>query len=193
MLAFQRYKYYIIKIMKKAITLAILLLATLNITAQEKKHTYTLEDTTPITVFEKKNDKSVLYLVNDTAIKEGINTIKPEAIKEMKVENSAIERDGNIYNGSVKIIIKDNYTPELLSVHEFINKYTLLGSEPYLFGIDGKLINALPSDVIIDGKNIMQIKVTKVDRSELLPDFYFINLVIRTEDNVKKANEIRIK
>ncbi|WP_010255789.1 hypothetical protein [Myroides injenensis] len=179
--------------MKKAITSAILLLATLNISAQEKKHTYTLEDTTPITVFENKSKNTVLYLVNDTAINEGINTILPNVIKEMKVENSAIERDGIIYNSTVKIILKEDYTPELLPVHEFINKYTLLGSEPYLFAIDGKLINGLPSDVTIDGKNIMQIKVTKIDRSELLPDFYFINLITRTEDNVKKANEIKIK
>ena len=47
--------------------------------------------------------------------------------------------------------------------------------------------------MMVDEKNIMQIKVVKLDNLENAENLYFIKLLTRTKGNLKKANTIYIR
>jgi hypothetical protein len=104
-------------------------------------------------------------------------------IKSINIESGLIRIDNIDYSGKVQIVSIDNYLP----------KYTNLNNKPTLFMIDGNLVNEGSSDYIIDAKNILSITVDALNIKDEQIDLALVKILTRSEENIKKSKEIRIR
>jgi len=156
---------------------------------------YSENDTIPNVIYPKDNqtNKPIVLLDNNNVRFEILRTLNPNQIDSITIEKGKFEIDNREYNGKIIVKTKSNYQPNIINLKELILKYTELKNCNYVFSIDGEIVNADPKDVFIDEKNIMQIKVVKLDKTENIKGLYFITLLTRTPENLKKANTINIR
>ena len=156
---------------------------------------YSENDTIPNVIYPKDNqtNKPIVLLDNNNVRFEILRTLNPNQIDSITIEKGKFEIDNREYNGKIIVKTKSNYQPNIINLKELILKYTELKNCNYVFSIDGEIVNADPKDVFIDEKNIMQIKVVKLDKTENIKGLYFITLLTRTPENLKKANTIYIR
>jgi len=125
---------------------------------------------------------------------EVLNTLNPNNIESIQIEKNKIQIDGIEYYGKIIVKTKSNSNLSLLKISDFVKKYTDIRDEKYIFLIDGEILNADKNLMFIDEKNIMQIKVTKLDKIEdFKNNLFLIELLTRTKENLKKANTIYIR
>ena len=111
----------------------------------------------------------------------------------MTVEKGKVKINNTEYRSKIIVKTKSDYSPNLINIKDLISKYAKLENEKFIFSIDGEIINADQNLMMVDEKNIMQIKVVKLDNLENAENLYFIKLLTRTKGNLKKANTIYIR
>lgn len=158
-----------------------------------KTITYSESDTIPKVIYPEEKEKN-LYVIND---KKYTSPVLLKSIHENDIESISAERTNEIYRGKTyagKLIFKSKRTfkPKIISVSDLILKYTNLPKDSkFIFSIDEEIMNDDAKNTEVDEKNIMKIAVTKLDKS--IPDIYFIKILTRSKENLKKANEIIIR
>ena len=119
--------------------------------------------------------------------------VNPNQIESIKVENGKFKFKDKEYNGKLLITTKSDYDPNIINLTELIKKYTKLNTDNIIFSIDGNVINDNKNEVFVDEKDVMQIKVERLDQIEKNKDLYYINILTRTPENLKKLNTINIR
>ncbi|MBP1616659.1 MAG: hypothetical protein H6Q14_486 [Bacteroidetes bacterium] len=115
-------------------------------------------------------------------------TIDPQDIDSISVLKKEIVINNTKYNGQIYIKLKKEYNPKLISLTAIQQKYTKPTSMPTIFLIDNDIIKDNYADYLIDEKKVLKIIVDTTDSHIAV-----IKLITRTEENIKKANEITIK
>ena len=72
-------------------------------------------------------------------------------------------------------------------------KYTSIKENSTIFKIDNEIINADYDNYVIDENYILKINVEKFENSEEKLKFNIVNLITKTEENIKKSKEIIIR
>jgi len=192
--------------MKKTLFIAILLMVVncfgqkltgkvpgLRITKQE----IASENDTIIKVVYKteiENNKKPAYFINGKLINEGIlRTINPNEIATLNVEKKNIEIENVKYHEQLYIITKSAYKPKLISLNNLKAKYTNLKKNSTVFKIDGNIINADYDNFIVDEKYILKIIVENYENNAEKLNVNFVNLITKSEENIKKSKEIIIR
>ncbi|AKP70623.1 hypothetical protein CG09_0347 [Riemerella anatipestifer] len=80
-----------------------------------------------------------------------------------------------------------------MKIKDFIEKYARIKNGEYIYFIDGEVLNTDENLMYVDEKNIMQVKVTKLDKTEKSKKLYFVKLLTRTKENLKKGDTIYIR
>jgi hypothetical protein len=117
----------------------------------------------------------------------------PTKIKSINIVSEPIRIDNIEYSGKVQIVSIDNYIPKPISLKALKEKYTNLNNKPTLFVIDGNLVNEESSDYIVDEKNILSITIDALKVKDEQIDLALVKILTRSEENIKKSKEIRIK
>lgn len=151
---------------------------------------------------------NVIYIKKDSAQKKpaffldgkfipasllGSSKTNPTKIKSINIVSEPIKIDNIEYSGKVQIFSIDNYLPKPISLKALKEKYTNLNNKPTLFMIDGNLVNEESSDYIVDEKNILSISIEGISVKDEHLDFSLFKILTRSEENIKKSKEIRIK
>ncbi len=145
-----------------------------------------------ITLDKAAND--VAYFINGDFFGAFIlKTIDPKSIDKIEVVKQEIEVNGATYTGQIHIKLKKEYKPEYISLNDLKAKYTTLPDFPVLFMIDDEIINADYDKFLVDEKFILKIIADRIDNAEENLNVNFIRLITKTDENIKKANEIRIR
>lgn len=146
----------------------------------------------PKTVYtkEEENNKPLIFL-NGKFI--GNESVSANQIESIKVVNGKFKFNGKEYNGKLLITSKPGYKTHNINLTELVKKYTKLNTDNLIFSIDGNVINANKNEVFVDEKNVMQIKVERLDKIEKNKGLYFISILTRTPENLKKVNTIKIR
>ncbi|MEN2436857.1 hypothetical protein AAH994_15695, partial [Weeksellaceae bacterium A-14] len=192
------------KKMKKIIILIFSLFIFKNAYAQQsnglkiskQSEQYSENDSIPKKIkLQKWEIEKPIVLLNDKYVaSEVLNTLNPNNIESIQIEKNKIQIDGIEYYGKIIVKTKSNSNLSLLKISDFVKKYTDIRDEKYIFLIDGEILNADKNLMFIDEKNIMQIKVTKLDKIEdFKNNLFLIELLTRTKENLKKANTIYIR
>ena len=140
--------------------------------------------------------KPAVY-INGTFVKEiNLLTMNPNEIESINIEKEEIEIDNIKYEGEIFIKTKDNSSlshSHLISLNNLKEKYinSLHGS--IIFQIDNERITADYDQYLVDEKHILKIIVEDFENEKEKLKLHFVTLVTKTEENVKKANEIRIR
>ena len=160
-----------------------------------QKNKYYENDTIPIVIYPKDNslNKPIIVLDNNIVGYETLSSINVNQIDSFDIEKGKFEIDNKEYNGKIIVKTKSNYQPNIINLKEFILKYAGLKNDNYIFNINGEVVNTCAKDIFVDEKNIMQIKIVKLNKIGNSKDLYFITLLNRTPENLKKANAFYIR
>ncbi|PWA05751.1 hypothetical protein [Flavobacterium laiguense] len=192
--------------MKKLFLISVLLI-TINVLGQikpEKVNGLKIEnqeavfknDTIIKVVYKKEieNNKKPAYFINGELTNESIlRTINPNEIATVNVEKKNIEIENVKYHEQLYIITKSTYNPKLISLNNLKAKYTNLKKNSTVFKIDHNIINADYDNFIVDEKFILKIIVEKFENKNEKLNVNFINLITKSEENIKKSKEIILR
>jgi len=142
---------------------------------------------------EKNNENIPAYFVNDFQINNSsIKFIDPNSIENIFVENGVFESNGRKYNGKIYIKLKENIEFKPISISDLKTKYLNLPELSTIFMVDGSLVYDNLNDVIVNERNIYKIEVERLDSENGKLKLNTVNIITRTENNIKKSEEIKI-
>ncbi|MFL5739884.1 MAG: hypothetical protein ACJ75B_06675 [Flavisolibacter sp.] len=128
-------------------------------------------------------------LVNQTLLE----TLNPNQIESINVVKDDIQIDNIQYSGQIHIKTKAGYIPKLISLNELKEKYTNLKDKLVVFMIDGNVIIADYDKYLVDESYLLTIIVDKIENTQEKIDLGLIKLLTRSDENIKKVKEIRIR
>lgn len=166
------------------------------IVADSNKLEYAGNDTIPQVSFVNQNstERNPAYYINGKYVNGTIiKTINPRLIDSIRVEKQDVEIGGKKYYGQIYIRLKEGYQPKAISLTDLKLKYTNLANAPSIFMIDDEIISGDYSEYIVDEKYILKIMVEKVVDKEANLQVNMVRLLTKSEENIKKSKEIRIR
>ena len=122
-----------------------------------------------------------------------IKTINPRMIDSVSVVKEEITIEDKKYYGLIHIKMKADYKLEIISLTDLKIKYIKPDSIPSIFIIDNDIIKSDYDKFIVDEKYILKIKVQRVNIQKENLNINVIQLITKTKENFKKANEIKIR
>ncbi len=173
--------------MKKILLCALLSFFGLSLThGQQLKPLYSKTDTLPKVVYKDLDERPLpkIEMQGRTYLGDAMRSLKPEEVQSIDVDKTR----------QVMIIeLKPGYHPILMSLSDIKKKYTNLKSEHVIFRIEDHFVQHDPNEVLVDESNIMLISISPIKFIGDLEDLFMVTLVPRTDKNLKKLNEIRIR
>ena len=155
------------------------------------------ENDTIIQVYFKnqlENNIKPAYFVNDKLVDESVlKTLNLNEIDNVKVEKDDIEIDNVKYYGKILVETKSTYSPNFISLNNLKTKYTNIKENKIIFKIDNEIVNANYDNFIVDEKYILKIVVENYENKEEKLKVCFINLITKSEENIKKSKEILLR
>lgn len=129
------------------------------------------------------------YIGNQNAM----NFINSDKIESLKIEKVNFEINGTEYYGRILVKMKSDYSLKFLTLKELSEKYLELNTYPVIYQIDANVVENNKDRILVDENFILKIIVEKVKTSEKNTEINLIKLITKTPENIKKANEIRIR
>ena len=153
-------------------------------------------DTTLKVVYMTKstNTQEPAYFLNGKFVDRSLlATLDPKIIDSINVAKGIIQIDSVEYNGQIYIKTKSSYNPKLISLTNLKDKYTNLKNKFAAFMIDGNIVNADYDKYMVDENDVLQIIVDNIKNAKQNIDIAFIKLLTKSDENIKKTREIRIR
>jgi hypothetical protein len=122
-----------------------------------------------------------------------LNVINSEKIESINIEKENYTQNGKEYYGKIILKMKSGYISKFITLKELITKYLELDNEPIVFQINGDVINQDYNEYLVDENFILKIISKKIKTSDKNIEINLVKLITKTAENIKKANEIRIK
>jgi molybdopterin converting factor small subunit len=163
--------------------------------AADTKNTSVMDSTLKVVYAEKKDTiQTPAYFLNYKFVNQTFfGTLNPKLIESLTVVKANVQIDKVQYYGQIHIKTKDNYNPKIISLTDLKEKYTNLKDKPVLFMIDGIIINADYDNFVVDENNLLKIIVDKLQNAKESIDLGLIKLLTKSDENLKKANEIILR
>ena len=140
------------------------------------------------------SERSPAYYLNGQFVNETIlKTLNPNAIDNIRVEKQEIKVETQKYYGQIFINTKADYRPILISLNGLKSKYTNLKNTPTIFMIDNEIINGDYDKYIVDENYLLRISIETIENRKEKLHFNLIQILTKTEENIKKSKEIRIR
>lgn len=141
-----------------------------------------------------ENNIKPAYFLNDKLVDESaLKTLNPNEIASVKVEKDDIEIDNVKYYGKILVETKSTYSPNFITLNNLKTKYTNIKENKIIFKIDNEIVNANYDNFIVDEKYILKIIVENYENKEEKLKVCFINLITKSEENIKKSKEILLR
>ncbi|MBP6128091.1 hypothetical protein [Flavobacterium sp.] len=141
-----------------------------------------------------ENNIKPAYFVNDKLVNESVlKTLNPNEIDNVKVEKEDIEIDNVKYYGKILVETKSTYSPNFISLNNLKTKYTNIKEHKIIFKIDNEIVNENYNNFIVDEKYILKIIVENYENKEEKLKVCFVNLITKSEENIKKSKEILLR
>ena len=141
-----------------------------------------------------ESNRKPAYFINGELTNESVlKTLNPSIIATVNVEKGNIEIENVNYDGKLYIVTKSTYKTKLISLSNLKLKYTSIKENSTIFKIDNEIINADYGNYVVDENYILKINVEKFENSEEKLKFNIVNLITKTEENIKKSKEIIIR
>ena len=151
------------------------------------------KDTTLKVVYTNKTNNPLrrAYFINEKFVANLL--VDPDFIANINIVKGEIQIDGIKYNGQIFIRTKIDYSPKLITLAALKDKYTDFKNRPVIFAIDGDIVNADYDAYVIDENYVLQIVVDNIKNVKENIDLGLIKLLTKSEGNIKKLKEIRIR
>jgi len=153
------------------------------------------KDTSLKVVYANKesNTNKPAYFLNGQFVSEILlKTLNPNQIESINI-GKGIQIDNIRYSGQIHIKTKSSYAPKLISLTDLKEKYTNLKNKSVVFMIDGSIITSDYDRCMVDENYLLTIIVDKIENTQEKIDLGLIKLLTRSDENIKKSKEIRIR
>lgn len=150
---------------------------------------------TPIVQFNNFCDttRQPAYYVNGKlSHPEIMKTMNPKLIQSIEVKKDK-EINGEKIHGQIYLDMKKEYRPKLITLSDLKSKYTSLGGTPTIFMLNDQFIHGDYNQYLVDESYILKIIVDTIDNEKEKLNVAVVRLLTKTEENIKKAEEIRIR
>lgn len=137
--------------------------------------------------------KNPAWFINGNFVASSLTTLNPQMIEDIHVIKTDSIIDGTKYYGQIYVKTKNEYNPKLITLTSLKSKYTIFGNQPVIFMIDGNIVNDDYDKFYVDENYILQIIVDKIKNEKENIDIKLVKLLTKSEENIKKSQEIRIK
>jgi hypothetical protein len=161
---------------------------------------YSMNDSIIRVVYSKPRlnfTKKPAVYINGTLMKKmNLFSINPNGIESINVEKGEIEIDNIKYHEKIFIKTKDNYNFSpipVISLNNLKAKYLSSLKGSVIFQIDNEQVASDYDEYLVNEKNILKIIVEDFENEKEKLKLHFVKLVTRSEENVKRANEIIIR
>ena len=138
-------------------------------------------------------EKNPAWFINGNFVTNSIMTLNPQMIENINVIKTDSIIDGTKYYGQIYIKTKSEYNPKLITLTSLKEKYTNLENQPVVFMIDGNIVNGDYDKFVVDENYILQIIIDNIKNEKENIDLKIVKLLTKSEENIKKSNEIRIR
>lgn len=138
---------------------------------------------------ENTAEKPAVYLGEKLVDMTLLKTIDPNLIEDIRVDKKEIQVDGRRFTGQIFLKMKNGYRPKLTTLADLRTKYLHPGDKPVLFMIDNDLVTGDGAQYLVDENYILKIVVESPNTGNL----EFIRLLTKSEENIRKSKEIRIR
>jgi hypothetical protein len=153
-------------------------------------------DTSFKVTYGNKSDTTLrpaIYLDGKHIYSSITTTLNPKIIANIKVEKKYIELNGIKYYGQIFIETNKDYKFDFVSLTELKSLYAELKDAPTLFMIDNQLIKDNYDKYILDQNYLLRINIETIENSKEGIRINLIRILTKTEENIKKVNEIWIR
>jgi hypothetical protein len=137
--------------------------------------------------------KPAYYLNGELVSEHTLRTLNPAIIEDIRIEKQNITIKNDKYYGQVFVKTKSDYKLQLISLTDLKLKYTDLKKGFAIFMIDNEIINYNAGNLLIDENNILSISIEKIENRNERHKINFVKILTRTEENIRKSKEIRIR
>lgn len=157
--------------------------------------TSTTQDTPQVIYVTPKNTRDgVAYLLDGKLIQDHfLTTIDPDQIEEINVEKKPMEIEGNNYDASISIRMKEGTSYRFLSLKELTEEFLKPMEGQTVFTLDGKAIQEIPDQYFVNAEYILRIEVTQVPQAKTSTKLNVIALYTKSEENIEAFSQIRLR
>lgn len=159
---------------------------------------YILERDTTVSVTHKSRkdpgSNQPAYYINGLFVNNlSISTINPATIEEITVEAGEFEKHNKKYTGKLFIKLKDGIEFKPIPFNELKKKYLDLPFEGSIVMIDNNILYDDYNALVINERGIYKIEVQTLPIENENLNLNVINLITRTEKNIRESESIRIR
>ena len=133
--------------------------------------------------------KKPAYYINGTLVNQNIlQTLNQNEIESINIEKEEVEIDNIKYEGKIFINTKNAYKPQIISLNKVKEKYFKSIKGPVIFQIENEQVIGDYDEYPIDEKYIFKIIIEDFENKKEKLKLHFIKIILKTEENIKKAN-----
>ncbi len=122
-----------------------------------------------------------------------LQSLNLQLIDSLYVKKEDIEIENKKYYAQMYIWLKKGCTPRLVSLSDMKEKYAGIYKLPAVFLLNNEVIKGNYDTCFVDESYILKIIITDIRNQEENLHFNLVNLLTKTEENITKSKEIRIR
>ncbi len=120
-----------------------------------------------------------------------LSRLNPKHIKTTNIEHRDTTINGVEYYGKIFITLEQKIKkPNFIHLTDLHTIYSEIKNTPTIYTVDDKLVKDIDNR-LIDKNYILDIEICKIESKTI--NTQVVNIITRTEENIKKRNEIRIR
>lgn len=142
---------------------------------------------------ESLNNQPALFVNGYFFTQDILERLDPKKVKDIKIEKEDTTIFSRKYYGKVFIITKEKIAkPSFIYLAELQNIYPKIKNISTIYTIDEKLIKNSDKK-LIDKNYILKIEVSKMNSKNENISLQVVNIVTKSEENIKRDNTIYIR
>jgi hypothetical protein len=141
----------------------------------------------------QKSDPPAALFLNGKFVSESIfKTMNRKFIKDVRVRRQDTTIGSKKYRGQIFLVTSKGYAPDLVSLAEIKATYAPQDI-PAIIMIDDEIMEGDYDEYLVDKYFILRIIVKPYELPKERLRFNMIQIVTKTEENIRKVNEIRLR
>lgn len=140
-------------------------------------------------------NSEVAYFLDDKPVEEHfLLTLDPQEIAELTVHKAGPGVNGKTYRASISICTTPAASYRFISLPQLIDQYlTVVKDRPFLFLLDGEVIQQTPDDFHVNVAYLLKIELTEVPRGDGDTILNVVSLYTKSEANIQAMQQIRLR
>ena len=153
-----------------------------------------VNDTAPFVEYDQTENiglQPAFYINGKFSSSTIIRAVDPMLIDSIHITKREIEIENKKHYGQIFIQMKNEYTPQIISLPDLASKYTNIKNGLTIYMLDNDIIKENYDECLVDETYILKIIVSTIEMDK--ENVNVIRLLTKSKENIEKIREIRIR